>query len=405
MEKIIDFFKSNIRIIIILLFILVFTYIYIAKTQLKHKTTYTVINGSIENSIETNLYFIKKETPIDYDKNQAITAIVDQGKRASKYEAIATYQNESYEEYQNQIADIDKQIQTLVKDLPITYSADISNIDDKIMKYSNEVQKTTSYLKIQEYKTKLDELAYKKITILANSSPDSSAIRDLVSKREELVKLSKSSDNTILTTVSGIVTYKVDGLENSYKYNNVENYSVSEYEELINSYNNCSNSEFGIKIVDNFGAYLLVKTESGSNDQYIVEGKNYKIRISDLENLTLTAQLINNVNENGFNYSLFEIQNEIDDLVDYRKLSCEVVWNTTNGMAVPLNSIYQDETLNYDYVLMVYGTDYIKVPINIIAKSDSIALVENVSKEQMEQYGLDSSFKLELYDELIIEEK
>ena len=403
MNKIIDFLKSNIRVIIVLTIILIFIIFYISKKEFSKKTIYTVINGNIESSEETNLYLLKKETIVDYDKNQSVTAIIDQGKRASRYEAVATYKNDSYDDYQKQIEDIDKQIQTLVKDLPLTYSADISNIDDKILKYSNEVQGTTSYLKIQEYKTKLDELAYKKITILANSSPDSSAIRDLVAKRENLVNLSKTSDHNIISPVSGIVTYKIDGLEGVISYDEILNYSASELENLISMYDSNTNNEFGIKIIDNFGAYFLVKTPSGKYDEYIKEGKNYKIRVSDFENLVLTATLIKNINDSGYNYSLFEIHNEIDSLVDYRKLSCEIVWNTIEGMAVPLNAIYTDEVNNYPYVLMVYGTDYVKVPINIVSKSDSIALVENVDKEVYEKYNLDTTFILELYDELVIE--
>lgn len=403
MNKIIDFLKSNIRAIIVLTIILIFIIFYISKKEFSKKTIYTVINGNIESSEETNIYLLKKETIVDYDKNQSVTAIIDQGKRASRYEAVATYKNDSYDDYQRQIEDIDKQIQTLVKDLPLTYSADISNIDDKILKYSNEVQGTTSYLRIQEYKTKLDELAYKKITILANSSPDSSAIRDLVAKRENLVNLSKTSDQNIISPVSGIVTYKIDGLEGVISYDEILNYSASELEKFISMYDSNTNSEFGIKIIDNFGAYFLVKTPSGKYDEYIKEGKNYKIRVSDFENLVLTATLIKNINDSGYNYSLFEIHNEIDSLVDYRKLSCEIVWNTIEGMAVPLNAIYTDEVNNYPYVLMVYGTDYVKVPINIVSKSDSIALVENVDKEVYEKYNLDTTFILELYDELVIE--
>ena len=403
MNKIIDFLKSNIRVIIVLTIILIFIIFYISKKEFSKKTIYTVINGNIESSEENNLYLLKKETIVDYDKNQSVTAIIDQGKRASRYEAVATYKNDSYDDYQKQIEDIDKQIQTLVKDLPLTYSADISNIDDKILKYSNEVQGTTSYLRIQEYKTKLDELAYKKITILANSSPDSSAIRDLVAKRENLVNLSKTSDQNIISPVSGIVTYKIDGLEGVISYDEILNYSASELEKFISMYDSNTNNEFGIKIIDNFGAYFLVKTPSGKYDEYIKEGKNYKIRVSDFENLVLTATLIKNINDSGYNYSLFEIHNEIDSLVDYRKLSCEIVWNTIEGMAVPLNAIYTDEVNNYPYVLMVYGTDYVKVPINIVSKSDSIALVENVDKEVYEKYNLDTTFILELYDELVIE--
>lgn len=405
MEKVIGFFKSNIRIIIVLLIILVFLIIYLSKSELKQKTIYTVVSGDIEHSVETNLYVIKNEIVIDYDENQAITAIVEQGRRARENEVIATYQNDSYDEYQRQIAEIDKQIQTLVKDLPDTYSADLINIENKILDYSNEVQGTTSYLKIQEYKTKLDELAYKKITVLANASPDSSAIRELLSQRENLENLSKTSDNTILTPISGVVTYKIDLLENTYDFNDIESYSYSDFDKLISAYDNNSNNDFGIKIVDNFKTYLLVKSQTGENDEYIKAGRNYKIRISDLENLVISATLVKNIKEGECNYSLFKIDNEVDALVDYRKLSCEVIWYTETGIAVPLNAIYKDEIQGYDYVLLVYGADYVRVPVKIISQSDSIALVENVEESEYKKYNLDTTFKIELYDELVIEEK
>ena len=125
----------------------------------------------------------------------------------------------------------------------------------------------------------------------------------------------------------------------------------------------------------------------------------------DLENSTLRARLTKNIVEGEYNYSIFAIQNEIDGLVDYRKLSCEVIWNTTSGMAIPLNAIYHDDEANYDYVLMVYGTDYKRVAVNIKRKSDSIAIVENVEKSIAESYGLDTTFTLEVYDELVIEDR
>lgn len=405
MKKVLDFLKANIRIIVIAVILLVFIIVYKSKDVFTHKTIYTVVNGDLESITETNLYLLKSENIVNYNKEESITAIVDQGKRASKYEAIATYQNDSYEDYQNQIAQIDKQIQSLIKDMPETHSADITGIENKILKYASELQGTTSYSKIQEYKAKLDELAYKKITILANSSPEDSAIRDLLSQREELVRLSKTSENTIWTDRSGIVTYKLDGLEDVLDYGNITNYSAQDLDNIIEKYNTNGNNEFGIKIVDNFNAYLLVKTPKGENDEYIKEGRTYNIRVADLENATLKVRLTKNIAEGDYNYSIFEIQNEIDSLVDYRKLSCEVIWNTISGMAVPLNAIYHDDAQNYDYVLMVYGTDYKRVAVNIKRKSDSIAIVENVDKNTAESYGLDTSFVLEMYDELVIEDR
>lgn len=403
MNKVMDFLKANIKIIVLFIVIVCIFAFSLNKDTMKKKVTYTIVEGTIERSQETNLYLLKKETLINYDNTLPVTAIIDQGKRASKGEAIATYKNDSYDEYLNQVAEIDKQIQTLVKDLPLTYSADIANLENKILDYSVEIQKTTSYSKMLEYKAKLDELAYKKITVLANSTPDSSAIRDLIAQRENLVRLSKESSNTISTPVNGIVTYKTDGLEDSYQYASLESYDVNQFNEIINKYDGTINSEFGIKIVDNYDVYFLTKTAKDENDQYVKQYSRYRIRISDFENKTIYASLINKLQDENYNYCLFKITNEIDGFIDYRKLSCEVVWNSVSGMAVPTNAIYKDVEKGYDYVLMVYGAEYVKVPIKIVASSDSIVIADNYSKDEIEAMGLDNRFKLELYDELIIE--
>lgn len=402
-EKIFDFFKRNFLVIMFVIAIIVFFVYTFTKESMQRLTTYTVVEGVIEIGNQTTMYVAKNETMIDYDKAVPITALVEQGKKASKNEPIATYQNDSYDEYLKQIEDIDNQIQTLVKDMPATYSADLTNVEAKILSYAKESQQTTSYSKMQEYKAKMDELAYKKITILANSSPDSSAIRDLLNQREELVRLSKSSENTISTPVSGIVVYKLDGLEDKIDFANVRNFSASDINSLINNYSNSSNNEFGIKVIDNFNVYLIAKTPIGDSTDYISEGRNYKIRISDLENQVIVASLIKNVQEGGFNYSIFKMNNDADNVVDFRTMSCEIIWKSYSGLAVPLTSISKDEEKGYDYVRMVFGTKYVKVPINIVRKSDSIAIVSNFTKEQYQEFGLEKECTVELYDELVIE--
>lgn len=403
MNKVIEVLKQNIKIIILILAIVIFFIFFLNKDALKKKTIYTIVNGTIERSQETNLYLLKKESLVEYNKSLPVISIIDQGKRTSKLETIATYKSNSYDDYQNQIAQVDKQIQLLIKDLPATYSADITNIEDKILSYAKEAQSTTSYVKMQEYKAKLDELAYRKIIVLANSTPDSSAIRDLINKREELVKLSKEASDVINAPISGIVTYKIDGLENTYDYNDIEDYDIQKYNEIISKYDTATSSEFGIKVVDNYSVYLLLKTKRDENEQYIAENNRYRIRITDFENTTYYSQLIKLTQDEEYNYCLFKISNEIDNIVDYRKLSCEVVWKTQSGMAIPTNAIYKDEEKGYDYVLMVYGAEYIRVPINIVASSDSIVIADNLEKEEIESLGLDPTFKIELYDQLVIE--
>ena len=225
----------------------------------------------------------------------------------------------------------------------------------------------------------------------------------MLNQREELVRLSKSSDNTISTPVSGIVTYKLDGLEDKIDFTNLRNFSSADINSLIGSYSGSSNNEFGIKVIDNFNVYLIAKTPVGDSSDYIAEGRNYKIRIADIENQVVTVTLVKNIQEGGYNYSIFKMNNDVDNVVDFRAMSCEIIWKSYSGLAVPLTSISRNEEKGYDYVRMVFGTKYVEVPINIVRKSDSIAIVSNFTKEQYQEFGLEKECTVELYDELVIE--
>ena len=71
------------------------------------------------------------------------------------------------------------------------------------------------------------------------------------------------------------------------------------------------------------------------------------------------------------------------------------MWNTFSGMAIPINAIYTNEEKGYSYVLMVYGADYVEVPIKILQSSDSIAIVDNLTQEELDNIGYTRGFILE----------
>lgn len=52
---------------------------------------------------------------------------------------------------------------------------------------------------------------------------------------------------------------------------------------------------------------------------------------------------------------------------------------------------------------LVYGSQYIEVPIHIVIESDNICIVENYTKEEKAQIGISTSYILEIYDKLVIE--
>ncbi|MDO4282133.1 MAG: HlyD family efflux transporter periplasmic adaptor subunit [Clostridia bacterium] len=394
--------KHNILVTIMIFAILLSIFIY--RKYLNVKTTYTVVNGYIEKTTDSVGIVLKNEKVLELNNTEVAIPIVEQNKRVAKGETIAIYKNERYDEYLKTIEELDKSIQSLILDLPASYSNDVSSIDAQITNLAKEARKETSYIKMQEYKTKIDELAYKKVIILGERSPEGSKVRELIEEREVVEKnsLSAETDN-IIAPVSGVATYKIDNLENFVNVEDILNFDIEKLEDIISKYKENNASNFGIKIVDNYQAYILIKEEKDKNSEYITIGKSYTLKFGEKDVDSITAKLVKSIEGNEYNYNIFQLNNGIEELVDLRTISTEVVWKKVSGMAVPKTAIQRNEEKGYSYVTLVYGTQYIEVPIKVSIESDNVCIVENLSKEEKEKLGITTTFILELYDKLLIE--
>lgn len=390
--------------ICIIIVVVIITLIYLFfNNVLNTQTKYIVVNGYVEKAMDANSIVIKDEIVLDVDNKSSIITTIEQGKRVAKDGIVAIYQNSRYNEYLENIKNLDSQIQTLIKDLPPTYSNEISNIDMQISDIAINSKNINSRIKMQEYKSKLNELSTKKVNVLASLSPTGSKIKELIEQRDELkIKSGDSSDN-IKAPVSGMITYKIDSLETEIDFKNVLNYTSEEFKKFFDKYQKNNINNFGIKIIDNFNAYIVAKIDTDIYDSYIKENNTYKIKLNNDSKKEYNAFLSKYISTDNERYAIFYIQNGIEELVDSRLESIEIIWNTTSGMAVIKDAIY-DSDAGYKYVILIYGGNYIQIPINIKSEDDNIAIVENFSDDDYKKYNLTKGFKLSIYDILVIDE-
>ena len=379
--------KKNIVVIIVAVICLVVICAIIYECVIQKSQTYTVVNGYVEKSSNVQGIVIKQEKVIDINNNNAIIPLVEQGERIRKTESVALYKDNNYQEYISKINDLDKQIETLIKDLPQNYSNDITYIESQIELLGKQARKTTSYIKIQEYKTKIDELTSQKITILGELSPSGSKVRELIDTRKNIEENYKSSANNIKSSMAGCVTYKIDGLEGITDTSKVLNYTKNEIDDIFSKYRSNTSSDFGIKIVDNFNAYIIVKVQ---NNEYIKSGSNIYIKFTDKSNVKENAILTKVVDIDEDNkYCIISMSNGIEKLIDSRCENIEIIWTRKSGMAVPLNAITVDSS-NIGKVTTIKNGDYQEVPIKISLSNDNIAIVDNLTDEERKNNGIEN---------------
>ena len=105
------------------------------------------------------------------------------------------------------------QIQQIMQNEQGAFSSDIKLLESQIEKELNSVYEVNNIQKIQEYKRNINTYITKKAKISGDLSPSGSYLKQLLSQREELENNLNSDSEYINAPESGIVSYRVDGLE------------------------------------------------------------------------------------------------------------------------------------------------------------------------------------------------
>ena len=175
--------------------------------------TYVISQGTVTQEDETVGYIIRDEQVKKSDNyNNGIYAIASEGQRVAINEPIFRYYSDTEKQINSEINDINYKIQDLLeKDKSVT-SADIKAIEKQIEEKMQNINTLNNYQEISEYKKNIDTLISKKIGFIGDAT-ENKDIKKLIKQRKELESKLKNSSEYQKAPSSGIVSYRVDGLE------------------------------------------------------------------------------------------------------------------------------------------------------------------------------------------------
>ena len=75
--------------------------------------------------------------------------------------------------------------------------------------------------------------------------------------------------------------------------------------------------------------------------------------------------------------------------------------NRQEGLAVPTHAIKTSSNEKYTYVTIIKNTEYIDIPVKVVAASDSISIIDNYTDEERESLGLGKG-KIKRYDQIVL---
>ncbi len=403
--------KLNIKYIIaaiIVIAIIIYLITQIVNLILKPTDTFLVENGKISFEETVQGYVIRDETVIKGENyKNGISQIKSEGEKVAKGEAIYRYYTRGEEELQKKINELDVKIrETMDKENDI-YSNDIKTLDNQIHNKIYEIAKLNDMQKIKEYKNELNQAITKKAKIVGEKSPAGSYLKQLIEERSKYENELNNGSEYIKATRSGIVSYRVDSLEQTLTPANLGSLSKEMLEKLkLKTGQIVPTSEESGKVIDNFYCYIacILKNEN-INAADVKVGSTVKIRLSNSQEINAKVEYISAENEQE-SLLVFKIDKYIEELINYRKISFDILWWSESGLKIPNVAIkYEKEGLAYIVRKRVGYTDNIYV--KILKQNDKYSIIENYTaaelrEKEIEEEKIKNRRTISLYDELQI---
>ena len=109
--------------------------------------------------------------------------------------------------------------------------------------------------------------------------------------------------------------------------------------------------------------------------------------------------------DNGKRLIVFKTTKCIDKLIDYRKISFDIIWWSADGLKVPNTSILKEEDKTYIIRKRVVYSD--KIPVKVLKESKNYSIIENYTSLELKELGytaeeINNAKTIGLYDEILL---
>lgn len=395
------------KIMIYIMFILVLLYmIYAVYLLVKEPTDKVTVEKGTLSLEETNIGYVIRDEQVVKGNNykNGMEQIKSEGEKTAKGESIYRYYSKNEEELKQQISDLDKKIQEALKGQTGAFSSDVKLLENQLDEKIEALNKITDISKIIEYKKQINDITTKKAKLSGETSAVGTYLKQLYNQRTSLEGQLNSGAEYIKAPLSGIVSYKVDGLEETLTPNNFSTID-KEFLENLNLKTGqliATNDECG-KIIDSSRCYIATILDSEEAKSAKVDN-NVQVRLSNNKVIDAKIAYISQENEDEL-LMIFEINKQIDELANYRKISFNLIWWSSTGLKVPNQAIAEENGLSYVVRNRVGYLD--KILVKVTRKNDKYSIVSNYSTNELEKIGFDkneisSMKKISIYDELVL---
>lgn len=384
--------KNNFKRILIfgILIIIIPYFCYKIMGLLKNPSnTYLVSNGELKEEESAIGYIVREETIVESDHSgDDLRKIKQEGERVAKGDTIFRYSSEQEAELRNQITEIDEEIQKIMEDEDNIFSSDKKMLESQIADEMDKAYQVNELRKIKEYKSNINTYLSKKARIIGENTPSNSNLKQLIDQRTEYEEELNNVSEDVKAPEAGMISYRVDDFENVLTPNNFDelNKEFLESLNLVTGQNTQSNSDRG-KVVNNFNCYIIFNSNSEQSKD-VKLNSTIKIKFqNEEEKNAVVSNIIEE--EDGSRTIAIKLKNNTEKLLEYRKISFDILWWTINGFRIPNSTIIEEN--NIKYVIRNRNGYLDRMPVKILKQGEEYSIVSGYTKKELKDLGLSDS--------------
>lgn len=399
--------KNKIKIVLVsILVVLIIAYATYAAWQLfAHPTdVFLVEEGSISEEQRAEGYIIRNETKVQGNNyKNGIVQIKTEGEKCAKDENIFRYYSSGEDELVKKIQELDEKIdEAQKKDTTTILPSDIKLLDKEIDLRLAEISKNNDIQKISEYKKEIENYITKKTNIVGENSQAGSYLSNLIQERKNYENQLNSGSEYLKAPMSGVVSYKVDGLEDVLTPDDFSSFNRSFFDSLNlkTGQTIATNTECG-KVVNNYVCYIATILKKDQLHD-IKQGSSLKLRLSNGDEISSTVEnLTEQTNDDVL--VVFKISKDIEKLISNRKISFDIIFWQYSGYKVPNSAIIKEN--NLAYVIRNRAGYLTRVLVKVEKENENYSIIDNYSSDDLKEMGYNSSdlnvsTKINMYDEI-----
>ncbi|MBZ4646551.1 MAG: hypothetical protein JG777_2040 [Clostridia bacterium] len=354
----------------------------------------------LEDCESTTGYIIREEKLLYSNVAGSFDGIAKEGERIAKGSKVATvYKNHVDPKIQEAIKRINERIADINNNQAKNdiFSEDLQKLEKQISNKINEVI-NISYdhksAKLFQIKEDINKILDKKLIISGEKGASGQNLEALKKEKENYENQLRSSKVDLITEVSGILSYNIDGMEQILVPEKINEFKPSDFQSLDNiNFNSKTEGKVGqpvAKIIDNFEWYIGFLMDAKKIYPLKV-GDKVNVRFKDIKNTVVDASVYYiSSEEKGKAVVVLSSNKYIDSMHEIRKVNIDIIKQAYSGFKIPVSAVRVQNGKTGVYIIKDRVARFRE--IEILFKNNDFAIVK---ENNLNDNGL------LLYDEVI----